>query len=201
MEERQGDGVEKPPLVVGISGASGVDIAWTLLEIARAQGVPVHLVISEAGARTIAEESRHALGEFRALADAVPSNRDIGAPIASGGFATLGMIVVPCSMRSLAEIAHGLSSTLLTRAADVTLKERRPLVLAVRESPLHLGHLRNMVAATETGAIIAPPVPAFYQLPADLDDLIRQTAARLLSLVGIEVPELRRWPAAAPSQD
>ncbi len=199
MNDRQDGEGGALPLVVGISGASGVDLAHALLDLARAQAVRIHLVISEAGARTIAEESRHALDEFRALADVVHSNRDIGAPIASGGFATLGMIVVPCSMRSLAEIAHGLSSTLLARAADVTLKERRPLVLAVRESPLHLGHLRNMVAATETGAVIAPPVPAFYQHPTDLDDLIRQTAARLLSLVGVEVPELRRWPASAPS--
>ncbi len=198
MKETDGSTTAGPPLVVGISGASGVDIARALLALARARSIPVHLVISQAGARTIAEESDHRIEDFRALADVVHSDRDIGAPIASGGFATLGMIVVPCSMRSLAEIAHGLSSTLLTRAADVTLKERRPLVLAVRESPLHLGHLRNMVAATETGAIVAPPVPAFYQRPADLDDLVRQTAARLLSLVGVEVPELRRWPSCAP---
>ena len=174
-------------LVVAITGASGVDIAHELLRQARDAQVMTHLVISAAGMRTIREESRHHPDSFRALASAVHSNRDIGAAIASGSYETDGMVVVPCSMKTLAEIAHGMAASLIARAADVTLKERRRLVLAVRESPLHLGHLRNMQLVTEMGAIVAPPVPA------DLDDLIAQTAARLLQLAGMPSPALRPW--------
>ena len=180
-------------LVVAITGASGVDIAHELLRQARDAQVMTHLVISAAGMRTIREESRHHPDSFRALASAVHSNRDIGAAIASGSYESDGMVVVPCSMKTLAEIAHGMAASLIARAADVTLKERRRLVLAVRESPLHLGHLRNMQLVTEMGAIVAPPVPAFYQRPADLDDLIAQTAARLLQLAGMPSPALRPW--------
>lgn len=180
-------------LVVAITGASGVDIAYELLRQARDGQVMTHLVISAAGMRTIREESRHQPDSFRDLASTVHSNRDIGAAIASGSYETDGMVVVPCSMKTLAEIAHGMAGSLIARAADVTLKERRRLVLAVRESPLHLGHLRNMQLVTEMGAIVAPPVPAFYQRPADLDDLIAQTAARLLQLAGMPAPALRRW--------
>ncbi|RMF69583.1 MAG: UbiX family flavin prenyltransferase [Alphaproteobacteria bacterium] len=181
-------------LVVAITGASGVDIGYELLRQAREVQLTTHLVISAAGMRTIREESRHAPADFRALASETHSNRDIGAAIASGSFETAGMIIAPCSMKTLAEIAHGIAGSLIVRAADVTLKERRPLVLAVRETPLHLGHLRNMTLVTEMGAIVAPPVPAFYQHPRDIDDLLAQTAARLLQMAGIPAPRLRGWP-------
>lgn len=181
-------------LVVAITGASGVDIGYEILRQAREVQLATHLVISAAGMRTIREESRHHPADFRRLASETHSNRDIGAAIASGSFTTLGMIVAPCSMKTLAEIAHGITGSLIARAADVTLKERRPLVLAVRETPLHLGHLRNMTLVTEMGAVVAPPVPAFYQNPRDIDDLLAQTAARLLQIAGMPAPHLRSWP-------
>ncbi|MGB6242283.1 MAG: UbiX family flavin prenyltransferase [Castellaniella sp.] len=182
----------KRRLVVGISGATGAQYAIRLLMLARTQDVETHLVISPSGVLNI----RHELGLDRqavhALADHVYSPRDVGATLASGSFATAGMVVAPCSMRTLAAIAHGLSDNLITRAADVTLKERRRLVLMVRETPLNLAHLRNMTAVTEMGGVIFPPLPAFYMRPASLDDMIDHTVCRVLDLFDIRVPG-PRW--------
>lgn len=181
-------------LIVGITGASGAAYGRRLLEALRAcEGVRTHLVMSEAAARSI----RHELGlepqALAELADASHDPRDIGAAIASGSFPASGMVVAPCSMRTLAAIAHGLGDNLLTRAADVTLKERRRLVLLARETPLHLGHLRNMVAATEMGAVVCPPVPAFYLRPRSVDDIVDHTVARVLDLLGVPHALSARW--------
>lgn len=179
-------------LVVGISGATGAQYAIRLLMLARTQDVETHLVISPSGVLNI----RHELGMDRQavhdLADHVYSPRDVGATLASGSFATAGMVVAPCSMRTLAAVAHGLSDNLITRAADVTLKERRRLVLMVRETPLNLAHLRNMTAVTEMGGVIFPPLPAFYMRPVSLDDMIDHTVCRVLDLFDIHVPG-PRW--------
>ncbi len=185
--------IEKRRLVVGISGATGAQYAIRLLELARAHGgVETHLVVSPSGVLNI----RHELGLDRqavhALADRVYSPRDVGAALASGSFATAGMIVVPCSMRTLAAVAHGLSDNLITRAADVTLKERRRLVMMVRETPFNLAHLRNMTAVTEMGGVIFPPLPAFYMRPASLDEMIDHTVCRVLELFDVQVPG-PRW--------
>ena len=182
------------PVVLGVSGASGAALSLAVARALRDCGAPVHLVVSRGAVRTLAEEvGPDALGALRALADRVYPAGDLGAEIASGSFPTAGMIVAPCSMRTLGAIAHSLADTLLVRAADVTLKERRPLVLLARESPLHLGHLRAMVAATEMGAVIAPPVPAFYLHPASVDDIVVQTAARAVDLLRLGPPRARRW--------
>ncbi|MFT0532756.1 UbiX family flavin prenyltransferase [Castellaniella hirudinis] len=186
--------MSQPPrrLAVGISGATGAQYAIRLLALARAQGVETHLVVSPTGVLNI----RHELGlgrrDVHALADHVYSPRDVGATLASGGFATMGMVVVPCSMRTLAAVAHGLSDNLITRAADVTLKERRRLVLMVRETPFNLAHLRNMTAVTEMGGVIFPPLPAFYMRPASLDEMIDHTVIRVLDLFDIHAPG-PRW--------
>lgn len=180
-------------LVVGISGASGVVYGIRLLEVLRPLGVETHLVVSRAAEVTIAHETDRKLAEVRALADVCYSAQDMAGAIASGSFRTLGMIVAPCSVRSMGEIASGVTSTLLTRAADVTLKERRRLVLMVRETPLHLGHLRTMAALAEMGAILAPPVPAFYARPASLDEVVDHTVGRVLDLFGLDSGTVRRW--------
>jgi 4-hydroxy-3-polyprenylbenzoate decarboxylase len=188
-------------LIIGISGASGVTYGVRLLEILRGLPVETHLVMTKAAEVTLAHETGRKVAEVQALAHRAYAVADIAAPIASGSFRSLGMIVAPCSIRSMAEIAHGTTSTLLTRAADVTLKERRPLVLMVRETPLHLGHLRSMTALAEMGAIIAPPVPAFYAEPATLGDMVDHTLGRLLDLFGLDAPQVKRWgePDAAPA--
>jgi flavin prenyltransferase len=180
-------------LIVGISGASGVTYGVRLLEILRGLPVETHLVMTKAAEVTLAHETGRKVAEVQALAHCAYAVTDIAAAIASGSFRTCGMIVAPCSIRSMAEIAHGTTSTLLTRAADVTLKERRPLVLMVRETPLHLGHLRSMAALAEMGAIIAPPVPAFYAEPATLADMVDQTLGRMLDLLGLDAPQVKRW--------
>jgi flavin prenyltransferase len=180
-------------LIVGISGASGVTYGVRLLEILRDLPVETHLVMTKAAEVTLAHETRRKVAEVQALADRAYAVTDIAAAIASGSFRSCGMIVAPCSIRSMSEIAHGTTSTLLTRAADVTLKERRPLVLMVRETPLHLGHLRSMTALAEMGAIIAPPVPAFYAEPATLGDMVDHTLGRLLDLFGLDAPQVKRW--------
>lgn len=180
-------------LVVGISGASGVILGVRLLETLRRLSVESHLVLSRAAEVTLAHETDLKVADVRALATAHYSPADIGAAIASGSFRTLGMIVAPCSIRSMSEIATGVTSSLLTRAADVTLKERRPLVLMVRETPLHVGHLRTMTQLAEMGAVIAPPVPAFYTRPQSLDDLIDHTVGRALDLFGLDSGTVRRW--------
>lgn len=184
---------DKRRLIVGISGASGALYAVRLLELLRETDVETHLVVSRAGAMTAVHELGITTRQLHELADVTYAAGDVGGAIASGSFRTLGMVVVPCSVKSLAEIATGVTGSLLTRAADVVLKERRRLVLVVRESPLNLIHLRNMVAATEAGAIIVPPVPAMYTMPASVDEIVTQTVARVLDLFDLEVPVLKRW--------
>ena len=181
------------PLVVGISGASGAIYGVRALDACRELGVATHLIVSRAAALTLAEETRLALAEVSAKASVTHKAGDIGASIASGSFPTLGMVVAPCSIRTMSEIATGVTSTLMTRAADVTLKERRPLVLMVRESPLHLGHLRTLVKLAEMGAIIAPPMPAFYAEPQDLGAMVDQSVGRALDLFGLSWRPVRRW--------
>ena len=183
------------PLVVGVTGASGAVLAMRLLEaLARIDGIETHLVISEAARVTIrAETGRHA-EEIEALADVAHRPQDIGAAIASGSFATLGMVVIPCSMKTLSAIAHSYAADLLTRAADVTLKEGRPLLLVVREAPLHLGHLRLMTQAAELGAVIFPAVPAFYARPASVDDIVNNIVGRVLARLGVENELYAAWP-------
>jgi len=180
-------------LVIGISGASGVVYGVRLLQALRDLPVETHLVVSRAAEVTLACETSMKLADLRALADVAYPESDIGAAIASGSFRTLGMIVAPCSIRSMSEIASGVTATLLTRAADVTLKERRRLVLMVRETPLHAGHLRSMLALAELGAIIAPPVPAFYAKPQNIDELVDHTIGRALDLFGLDTGKIRRW--------
>ena len=183
-------------LVVGISGASGVIYGIRLLDALRDVGVESHLVVSKAAQMTIGLETKLALKDVLAKADAHYAPADIGAAIASGSFAVKGMVVAPCSIRSMSEIATGVTASLLTRAADVTLKERRPLVLAVRETPLHLGHLRTMTALTEMGAIILPPVPAFYVSPHSLEDLVDHFVGRILDCFGYTWAPAKRWDPA-----
>ncbi|AJY45482.1 UbiX family flavin prenyltransferase [Martelella endophytica] len=180
-------------LIVAISGASGNVYGLRALEILKGIDIETHLVMSKAAERTLAHETTLTLADAHARADVVHAADDIGASIASGSFRTEGMLVAPCSIHTLSEIAHSTSSNLLTRAADVMLKERRRLVLMVRETPLHLGHLRAMTAATEAGAIIMPPVPAFYAKPETLDDMVTQTVVRALDLFGIDSGLARRW--------
>ena len=180
-------------LIVGISGASGVVYGVRLLQALQPTDIETHLVISQSAEVTLAYETDFKVSEIQALADINHSVRDIGAAIASGSFSSLGMIVAPCSVRSMSEIATGVTSNLLTRSADVTLKERRPLVLLVRETPLHTGHLRTMVKLSEIGAIIAPPVPAFYARPDSIDDVVDHTIGRALDLFGADVGLVRRW--------
>jgi flavin prenyltransferase len=183
----------RPRLIVGISGASGVIYGARLLELLRPLPVETHLVISRTADVTLAVETDLKPAAIRARADVVHSNSDMAAPISSGSFKTIGMIVAPCSIRSMAEIASGVTTTLLSRAADVVLKERRRLVLLVRETPLHTGHLRTMTALSEMGAVIAPPVPAFYAKPETLDEMIDQTLGRILDLFDLETGLVRRW--------
>lgn len=190
---------DRPPLLVGISGASGVVYGIRLLEILRPLGVETHLIMTRAAEVALAHETALKVAEVQALADVWHPVGDLAAPPSSGSFRTLGMIVAPCSIRSMSEIATGATSTLLTRAADVVLKERRRLVLMVRETPLHLGHLRSMAALAEMGAIIAPPVPAFYAQPATLEDMVDHTLGRILDLFDLEAPALRRWGEASAS--
>src|ERR1700743_419301 len=172
-------------IIVGISGASGVIYGIRALERLRATDIETHLILTKAAKITMAHETNRKVAEVEALADVVHASEDIGAPISSGSFQTMGMLVAPCSIRSLSEIASGVTSGLLSRAADVCLKERRRVVLMVRETPLHAGHLKSMLAMTEMGAIISPPVPAFYGRPERLDDIIDHTIGRALDLFGI----------------
>jgi 4-hydroxy-3-polyprenylbenzoate decarboxylase len=180
-------------LVVGISGASGVIYGVRALEVLRAIGIETHLVISRSAEITLAHETSYKVADVKALASKWYAPQDIGAAISSGSYKTLGMIVAPCSVRSMSEIATGVTSTLLTRAADVVLKERRRLVLMLRETPLHTGHLRTMTQLSEMGAIVAPPVPAFYAKPQTLDDMIGHTVGRALDLFGLDTGTVRRW--------
>jgi len=180
-------------LVVGISGATGIAYGVRILELARKAGVETHLVVTPAGQQTRDYETDLSMVDLAAMADVAYRPADVGAAIASGSFRTAGMVVAPCSVRTLSAIAYANNDNLLTRAADVTLKERRRLVLLVRETPLTLGHLRAMTAATESGAIVMPPVPAFYLRPESVDDIVSHTAGRALDLFDIDVPDLPRW--------
>jgi 4-hydroxy-3-polyprenylbenzoate decarboxylase len=180
-------------VIVGISGASGVMYGVRLLQLLRNAGVETHLVMSKTAEVTFAYETSLKMAEVKALAHTHHRIDDMAASISSGSFPTAGMIVAPCSIRSMSEIATGVTTTLLTRAADVTLKERRRLVLMVRETPLHTGHLRTMTALSEMGAIIAPPVPAFYAKPGSLEDMIDHTVGRALDLFDIDVGIVERW--------
>lgn len=189
---------ERSRLIVGISGASGVIYGARLLELLRKLPVETHLVVSRSAEIALALETDLKPADLRARADVAHAIGDMAAPIASGSFQTLGMIIAPCSIRSMSEIATGVTTTLLTRAADVVLKERRRLVLAVRETPLHVGHLRTMTALAEMGAVIAPPVPAFYAKPKTLDEMIDHSLGRMLDLFGLDSGTVRRWGETAP---
>ena len=184
---------ERPRLVVGISGASGIAYGLRTLAACRALGVESHLIVSRAAALTLAQETSLSVADLNARADVTYKVGDVGAAVASGSFQTLGMIIAPCSVRTMSEIATGVTSSLLTRAADVTLKERRTLVLMVRETPLHLGHLRTLVQLAEMGAIIAPPLPAFYARPASLEAMVDQSVGRALDPFGLSWTPVKRW--------
>lgn len=188
-------------LVVGISGASGVTYGVRVLDALNELGVESHLVITRAALLTLSQETDLSPDDVMGRATVTHRLNDVGSTIASGSFKSLGMIVAPCSVRTMSEIATGVTSTLLTRAADVVLKERRPLVLMVRETPLHLGHLRTMTALAEMGAIIAPPVPAFYAQPASIAEMVDQSVGRALDLFGLDWSAVRRWEglSAAPT--
>ena len=184
-------------LIIGISGASGIIYGLRILEILKNlkdnKRPELHLVMSRSAEVTLAYETKMKTSEVHQLADIVHANKDISAAIASGSFKTDGMIIAPCSMKTLAEIASGVTSNLLSRAADVTLKERRRLVCLTRETPLHSGHLKNMLALSEMGGIVAPPVPAFYTKPKTIDDIVEHTAGRVLDLFDIEAGLVKRW--------
>lgn len=186
-------------LVVGISGASGVAYGIRLLEVLRPLPVETHLVLSRAAEMTIAYETDIKPADVRALADVTYGIGDVGAAIASGSFRTRGMVIAPCSVRTLSEIAYGTTASLLTRAADVVLKERRRLVLMVRETPLHAGHLKAMLQVTEMGAVVAPPMPALYARPKSVEEMIDQTLGRLLDLFDIDAGIARRWGEDIPA--
>jgi 4-hydroxy-3-polyprenylbenzoate decarboxylase len=184
-----------PPrrLTIGISGASGIVYGIRMLELLRETDVETHLVMSRSAEMTLAYETDLKIKDVRALARVNHPNTDIGASISSGSFLTMGMVVAPCSIKTMSEIATGVTGSLLSRAADVALKERRRLVLAVRETPLHGGHLRTMTQLADMGAIIAPIMPAFYNRPRTLDDIINHTVGRLLDLFGLDTPVVKRW--------
>jgi 4-hydroxy-3-polyprenylbenzoate decarboxylase len=182
-------------LIVGISGASGAILGVRALDACREMGVETHLVASRAALLTLSQETALTPAALSGRADVRYAPGQVGAAIASGSFPTLGMLIAPCSVRTMSEIATGVTASLLTRAADVTLKERRPLVLVVRETPLHLGHLRTLVALAEMGAIIAPPMPAFYARPASVEDIVDQCVGRALDPFGLDWGRVKRWGA------
>jgi flavin prenyltransferase len=185
-------------LIVGISGASGVIYGVRLLELLRGTGIETHLVMSKSAELTLAYETDYKPKDVKALASVNHPPSDIGAAISSGSFPTMGMVIAPCSIRTMSEIATGVTSSLVSRAADVVLKEKRRLVLALRETPLHGGHLRTMTTLADIGAVVAPIVPAFYTQPKTVDDIINHTVGRLLDLFGIETKAVRRWQGGPP---
>jgi len=182
-----------PKVIVGVSGASGAIYGWRLLERLRAQPAEIHLILSRAGEKTLHIETGKTAADARKLADFSYSFEDVGARVASGSSRMDAMVVAPCSIHTMSAIATGISSNLLVRAADVMLKERRRLVLMVRESPFHLGHLRNMTLLAEMGAIIAPPIPGFYNKPETVMDIVDHSVDRVLDLIGLSDPHVRRW--------
>jgi flavin prenyltransferase len=182
-----------PRLIVGISGASGTIYGVRLLELLRETEIETHLVMSKSAEMTLVYETAFKPKDVRALASVHYSVADIGAAISSGSFPTMGMVIVPCSIRTMSEIASGVTASLLSRAADVVLKERRRLVLGVRETPLHVGHLRSMLTLAEIGAVVAPIVPALYNRPKTVDEIINHTCGRLLDLFGIDTGKVKRW--------
>jgi 4-hydroxy-3-polyprenylbenzoate decarboxylase len=199
--EKSVTGTAAQRIIIGISGASGVIYGVRALEVLRQTAIETHLVVSKAAEMTLGYETSLSLKDLRGLADVWHPAADIGASLSSGSFPTLGMLVVPCSIRTMSEICTGVTGSLMSRAADVVLKERRRLVLAVRETPLHTGHLRTMTALSEMGAVIAPIVPAFYNRPETLDDIINHSVGRMLDLFGIETSVVKRWksePTSAP---
>ena len=185
--------MNKRRMVIGISGASGFQYGMKALELLQPMDIEIHLVVSKGAELTRSLETDFTREEVMARADVVHAIGDLGASISSGSFETLGMLIAPCSMRSLAAIAHNLSDNLLTRAADVVLKERRRLVLMVRETPLNLGHIRNMALVTEMGGVLFPPVPALYQRPTTVDEIITHSVGRALDMFGLKVEKLPRW--------
>jgi 4-hydroxy-3-polyprenylbenzoate decarboxylase len=180
-------------LIVGISGASGAIYGVRLLELLKGSGVETHLIMSQTARITLATETDYSVKQVEALAEVVHAHGDLADACSSGSFRTLGMVVAPCSVKTLAEIATGVTPNLLSRSADVVLKERRRLVLMLRETPLHLGHIRNMAAVTEMGAVVYPPVPAFYAKPASLAEMVDHTLGRVLDLFDIDAGTVRRW--------
>tara|TARA_B100001250_G_C19721160_1_gene753884 strand:+ start:437 stop:1000 length:564 start_codon:yes stop_codon:yes gene_type:complete len=184
------------PLIVGISGASGAIYGIETLRALNEIGHPVHLIVSEMGQRTISIETDYTLNEVRALAEETYSNKDLSAAVSSGSFRTGGMLIAPCSIKTLSGIANSFSYNLLIRAADVTLKEKKPLVLMLRETPLHKGHLEAMIKATELGAIIHPPVPAFYHKPKSIEEIVRQSVGRAFDHLDINHELFKRWKGA-----
>jgi 4-hydroxy-3-polyprenylbenzoate decarboxylase len=190
---------EKPRLVVGISGASGAAYGLRTLDACRELGVESHLVASKSAFLTLQQETGLTASELNERAEVVHRVGDVGASIASGSYRTLGMIIAPCSVRTMSEIATGVTSSLLTRAADVALKERRTLVLMVRETPLHLGHLRTLTRLAEMGAVIAPPLPAFYTKPTTIAEMVDQSVGRCLDLFGLSWRPVRRWGEDVPA--
>ena len=180
-------------LIIGISGASGAVYGVRLLELLKDSEIETHLIMSRASHLTLAAETNFKVSDVEALADVVHSNQDVGAACSSGSFQNLGMVIAPCSVKTMAEIATGVTANLMSRAADVALKERRRVVLMLRETPLHLGHIRSMATVTEAGAVVYPPVPAFYTHPASLDDMVDHTLGRVLDLFGIDLNLVRRW--------
>jgi len=186
--------MEKRKIVVGMTGASGSILGWRILEkLKNVPDVETHLVLSRSGEKTAWLEMGKKVAEFRELADVYYPQEDIGARLASGSFQTSAMVIAPCSIHTMSAVAHGITDNLITRAADVTLKERRRLVLMVREMPFHLGHLRSMVQLAEIGAIVAPPVPGFYNKPETVMDIVDHCVDRVLDLIGVPAEEARRW--------
>ncbi|MEI7568940.1 MAG: UbiX family flavin prenyltransferase [Alcaligenaceae bacterium] len=180
-------------LIVAITGASGTAYGVRLLQVLKATDIETHLVLTDSAKLTMAAETKFDPAQVQALADVVHSAKNVGATIASGSFVTLGMVVAPCSINTLSEIAWGITGNLISRAADVVLKERRRLVLLVRETPLHAGHLKSMLQVTQNGAIVMPPVPALYIQPKSIDDIIDHTVGRVLDLYGLETDLVQRW--------
>jgi len=184
---------QNSPLLVGITGASGAIYGVRLLELLRDCNVEAHLIVSRAAQMTLAYETTLKLADVERLATVVHSNSDVGAACSSGSFPTRGMVIAPCSIKTMSEIATGVTANLISRAADVVLKERRRLVLMLREAPLHIGHIRTMATVTEMGGIIYPPVPAFYAQPKSIEEMVDHTLARILDLFDIDTGKIRRW--------